>query len=275
MNHDLAMVLLGGLAFAVPHVALGFPPLRPWLVGRLGTQGFQAVFVGLAILGLGLFAAMLAIHGGGGGPGPGAGLGPGARGFCIGIATGGLLLALAALWAYPRNPAALGRVAPGEPRGVEKITRHGFFVGFGAFCLAHVLLADSGAQAVAFALLAGVSMVGAVFQDRKLRDRYGAAWQAYQRRTAIVPFLAVLQRRTQLVADDRLPATFARAALGVLAVAALHPLWTRWHGAAFVGVLAAGGAVLTAQRIKASRGARRLAPAPPAPSAPAGDPPGP
>lgn len=275
MNHDLGMVLLGGLAFAVPHVALGFPPLRPWLVGRLGAQGFQALFVGFAMLGLGLFAAMLAIHGGGGGPGPGAGLGPAARMACIGVAAGGLLLALAALQAYPRNPAALDRVVPGEPRGVEKITRHGFFVGFGAFCSAHVLLAASGAQAVAFALLAAVSMIGALFQDRKLRDRYGAAWQDYRRRTAIVPFLAVLQGRTRLVPGDRLATAFARAAVGVLAVAALHPLWTRWHGAAFVGVLAAGGALLTAQRVVASVKARRLAPAPPAPSAPAGDPPGP
>lgn len=254
MNHDLGMVLLGGLAFAVPHVALGFPPLRPWLASRLGEQRFTGVFPLVAAVGLGVFAAALAIHGGDGAPGPGIGLGAPVRGTCAAIGVAGLLLAMAALAAYPRSPAALFRQGVHPPRGVEKISRHGFFVGFGVFCTTHALLAPTLALAVAFGVLGAVCATGAVFQDIKLRRRHGAAWDDYRRQTSVVPGLALLQARTRIDAGDRMWRALARAAAGTALLVVLHPVWVLGHGATFVGALALGGVVLSIRRFRRDRG---------------------
>lgn len=261
MDDATTRVLLGGLAFAAPHLLLGFPPLRPWLASRLGEQRFAAVFALVAAVGLGVFAATLAIHGGDGAPGPGVGFGTPVRVACAAIGVAGLVLAMAALGAYPRSPAALFRQGVNPPRGVEKISRHGFFVGFGVFCATHVLLAPTMAQATAFGVLAAVCAIGAVFQDAKLRRRHGAAWEGYRRQTSVVPGLALLRARTRVDAGDRMWHALARAAAGTLLLAVLHPLWAMGHGATFVAALAVGGVVISVRRFLRSRNRMTGAPA--------------
>ena len=263
MDAATTSVLLGGLAFAAPHLLLGFPPLRPWLASRLGKERFAAVFALVAAVGLGVFAATLAIHGGDGAPGPGIGFSTPVRGTCAAIGVAGLVLAMAALGAYPRSPAALFRHGVNPPRGVEKISRHGFFVGFGVFCATHVLLAPTMALAVAFGVLAAVCAIGAVFQDAKLRRRHGVAWEGYRRQTSVVPGLALLQARTRIDPGDRMWRALARAAAGTALLVVLHPVWVLGHGATFVGALALGGVLLSIRRFRRARGPGRPA-SPPA-----------
>lgn len=263
MDDATTGVLVGGLAFAAPHLLLGFPPLRPWLASRLGEERFTAVFALVAAVGLGVFAAALVIHGGDGAPGPGIGFGAPVRGACAAIGVAGLLLAVAALAAYPRSPAALFRQGVHPPRGVEKISRHGFFVGFGLFCATHALLAPTMALAAAFGVLGAVCGIGAVFQDNKLRRRHGVAWDDYRRQTSVVPMLAVLQARTRFDAGDRMWRVLARAVAGTALLVVLHPVWVLGHGATFVGALALGGVLLSIRRFRRARGLARPA-SPPA-----------
>ncbi len=273
-------VLLAGLAFAVPHVLLGFPPLRPRLAAMLGEQRFVAVFALLAAIGLAALALALARSGGGGAV-PWGALPAAARGVLVLLAVAGLALAFAALRAYPRTPSALFRSRLSPPRGIEKVSRHGFFVGFGAFAFAHALLAREAAPALAFGILGAVCATGALFQDRKLRARHGEAWLDYARQTSVLPGLALAQGRTRLRADDRLAAALVRAAVATAVVAALHPLWALADGAAFVALLALGGLAVSIRRFRgaadagASINRRPPGPPAPAPSAPAAGPPGP
>ena len=55
-----------------------------------------------------------------------------------------------------------------EPRGLERVTRHPFFVGVALLGAAHALLAPRLVGAVAMGSLALLAGVGAWFQDRKL-----------------------------------------------------------------------------------------------------------
>lgn len=247
MNEHLLWVLLAGLAFAGPHLLFGFPPLRPRLAAALGEQRFVALFALIAAAGLALLAVTLA-RSDGAGPGLGALLPASARWVLLLLGVAGLVLAFAALRAYPRSPAALFRHRVAAPRGIEKVSRHGFFVGFGTFAFAHALLAREAAPGVAFGMLAAVSAIGALFQDRKLRTRHGAAWVDYLRQSSVLPGLALVQGRTRLGPEDRIGAELLRACVATGLIAALHPLWTLAHGAPFIALLAAGGAGISIRR---------------------------
>ncbi|MFO0043036.1 MAG: NnrU family protein [Pseudomonadota bacterium] len=280
MDAGAGWVVLAGLAFAVPHVLLGFSPVRPRLAAALGEQGFVALFALVAAIGLAVLALALARSGGGGAV-PWGALPAVARGALVLLAVVGLVLAFAALRAYPRSPSALFRSRVSAPRGIEKISRHGFFVGFGAFAFAHTLLAREVAPALAFGVLGAVCAIGALFQDRKLRARHGEAWLEYARQTSVLPGFALLQGRTRLQPDDGLGAALARAAVATAVVAALHALWAFGSGAGFVALLGLGGLAVSIRRFRGAAGggpsiSRRPSPQPgPAPSAPADDPPGP
>lgn len=252
MDTDALRVLLAGLAFAGPHLLLGFPPLRPRLAAALGEQRFVALFALVAAAGLALLAVALAASDGGG-AGPGARLPATVRGVLLAPGIAGLILAFAALRAYPRHPAALFRAGLMPPRGIEKVSRHGFFVGFGTFAGVHALLAHEAAPAIAFGVLATVCAIGALAQDRKLHARYGEGWHDYARQTSVLPGLALMQGRTRLLPGDRIGAAVIRAVVAVVVFAALHPLWALGHGAAFIAVLAAGGVVVSVRRLWIAR----------------------
>ena len=256
MDEHLLWVLLAGFAFAGPHLLLGFPPLRPRVAAALGEQRFVALFALVAAIGLASLALALACSGGAG-PGLGSRLPATARWALLLLGAAGLVLAFAALNAYPRSPAALFRHGVAAPRGIEKLTRHGFFVGFGTFASTHALFAREAAPGVAFAVLAAVCAVGALFQDRKLSKRHGSSWFDYQRQTSVLPGLALLQGRTRLGPEDRIGAALLRASVATALIAAMHPLWTLAHGAPFIAVLAAGGAGISIRRLGQTTGKAR------------------
>jgi uncharacterized membrane protein len=283
MSPDAWWVLATGSLFAGTHVLFGFPPLRHRLAARWGEARFVAAFAMLAAIGLAAMAFALATAGAAG-AGPGAGLAPWMRAALAALAFAGLVLALAALRSYPSSPSALFRQGARPPRGIEKLSRHGFFVGFGTFALAHALLAHAAAPAIAFATFAGLSAIGALFQDRKLRQRHGEGYAAYMAQTSVLPGLALLRGRVRVQPEDRLGATLGGAVAGAALLGALHPVLAMAHGAPFVALLAAGGVYLSLRRWWSAR--RRLgagmpvvtpeaATAGPAPSAPAAAPPGP
>jgi uncharacterized membrane protein len=86
-----------------------------------------------------------------------------------------------------------------EPRGLERVTRHPFFVGAVLLGSAHALLAPHLVGAVAMGSLALFAAIGAWFQDRKLLALRGQSYADYLAATSSIPFAAIAAGRQRLV----------------------------------------------------------------------------
>ncbi len=247
-------VFCAWLLFAGSHVLFGFPPLRNRLALRLGEQRFVAVFSAVAAVSLAILAVVVWRFGGEGPVGPGQFMGPAARVALATLAILGLLLAVAALPAYPRSPMALLRTGFQPPTGIARVSRHGFFVGMTLFASAHALLVPTLAQSLYLLGFAVLALIGAIAQDRKLLLRYGAAYADYMAVTSVLPLVAIVRGHQRLSRDDRLPQALLRAGAIVLVVLLTHPLWAVFNGAAFAGAMALGGVYLSMKRWRSARG---------------------
>lgn len=230
--------------FAGLHLALGLPPLRPRLIARLGEPRFVAVFSGLAGLSLLLLAAAV-YRAGALGPSMPA-LAAELRAVLGALALLGWLCAMASFDGYTRSPMAVLRTRYGPPAGFQVITRHGFFVGFAIYAGAHALLVPTVAQAVYFGGFALLSLIGVVWQDRKLLHRHGPAYAEYMASTSILPFAAVLRGRQRLSTPSWVQC--ARPMALTLLPVVLHPWLSMANGAWLAGLLGVGGIALAARR---------------------------
>ena len=98
-----------------------------------------------------------------------------------------------------------------------RITRHPFLIGVALWSGVHLIGNGDVASLLFFASLAVVSVAGTVSIDAKRRRALGdAAWDAFARRTSIVPFAAILSRRNTLSMREM---TWWRPAAGVAAYA--------------------------------------------------------
>jgi len=251
------VVLCAWLVFGGTHLLLGLPPRRDHLARRFGEQAFVAMFSAVAALALALLAAAVAMFGGEGPAGPALGRPPLARALLAALAFLGLTLAITGLLNYFRSPMALFRTKLHPPAGIERITRHAFFMGLTLFAAAHALLASTLAICIYFAGFAVLATAGALLQDRKLLARHGAAYASYMATTSVVPFAALMQRRQSVTSEDRVLRRFALSGALALLLLAAHPLWSAFHGAPFAGVMAAGGIYAAARRWRHSKSADR------------------
>ncbi|OSX81179.1 hypothetical protein BU14_0025s0060 [Porphyra umbilicalis] len=109
--------------------------------------------------------------------------------------------ALSFLLLYPAtfNLAEVAAVAkPGfriYEAGVMRITRHPQLWGQVLWCVAHGAWLGSSMVVVASAGLIAHHLFGAWHGDVRLRERYGAEWDAYARRTSLLPFVALADGR--------------------------------------------------------------------------------
>src|SRR5262249_26539568 len=125
------------------------------------------------------------------------------RAVLIGVVALGVVLAIAGIVPYPSSSYALFRTTSNaEPRGLERITRHPFFVGTALIGAGHALLATHATGTVSFAGRACLSVAGAWHQDRKLVTARGASHETFLARTSTVPFLAILLGRQRLVVRE-------------------------------------------------------------------------
>ena len=89
------------------------------------------------------------------------------------------------------------------PRGIVRVTRHPFLMGVALWAAVHLVGNGDLASLLFFAALAVVSLAGAVSIDAKRRRVLGAAaWQAFARRTSVVPFAAIWQGRQSFSAQE-------------------------------------------------------------------------
>jgi uncharacterized membrane protein len=252
-------VLLLWLLFGGTHVGLGAARVRAALVRRLGEGGFIALFSAVSAVSFAALVAYYATHRFEGAAGPGLAAVPAVRWTLLVLIGAGFVLMGPALAVYPRLPMALFGQPIRTPYGIERVTRHPFFMGVTLFGLGHMLLATHLAGTVFFAGFAALSIAGARAQDRKLAARRGEAYSAYLGATSLVPFGAVLAGRQRVVLRE-LPLVALAMGLGLaLFLRAVHGSILSHGGAWFIGIVLAGAALAA---LSAWRRKRRLARAP-------------
>ena len=146
---------------------------------------------------------------------------------------------------YPGSAyAVLGHDRHPAARGFERVTRHPFFAGLALFSVAHSLLATRLVGSVFLAGYAFVAIIGSWHQDRKLRAKLGAPFEAYLRETSAVPFAAILSGRQKLVWRELSPGAVPAGIAVTVGLRAIHDGIFAWGGMAFVAVVVAFAGVL-------------------------------
>lgn len=248
MEACLAVIGLWGL-FGGTHVALAAAPLRPALVRCLGESGFNALFCGVAAVSFTLLITYYVGHRFDGPPGPGLGRFAPARWLAVLAIGAGFVCAAGGLAGYVRSPMALFSAGSdtAEPRGFERITRHGFFAGVVLLAAGHLLLATR-LVGVLFCLgLALLPILGARHQDAKLRARLGESYTRYLAATSAVPFAAVWQRRQRVVWSELPWLWLVGGVLACAIVRQLHGALLAQDGIWIVMAVLAGAALATFQ----------------------------
>jgi uncharacterized membrane protein len=230
------------LVFGGTHVGLATRAVRTRLVAGLGENGFIALY---SVIATGSFVALVgtyAVLRDAGAPGVAA---TGwVRAVLIALVAAGVTLAVAGVVPYPGSSYALFQTTSAlEPRGLERITRHPFFMGTALLGAGHALLATRLVGTVFFTGLVLLSVAGAWHQDRKLVATRGTSHSTFLTRTSMVPFVAILLGRQRLVARE-LP--LGALVLGGAAAWGLRDVHASIfaHGGAYVIIAVVGGALL-------------------------------
>src|SRR5438093_1132358 len=167
MEPALAVALLW-LVFGGLHVGLATRRVRAALVARLGEVGFRTLYSVVAAAFFTLLVRYYAAHRLEGSAGLALGDVTAVRWALMAVIVFGFVLAIASLVGYPASPMALFAKTVRPPHGLERITRHPFFMGTALAALAHVPLATRLVGAMFQAGLAALAIAGSLHQDRKL-----------------------------------------------------------------------------------------------------------
>jgi len=262
MDPVLRVALCFGL-FAATHIGLGSPRVRGALVARLGRWGFTGLFVLVAWLTFGIAISSYAAHAGEGPAGLALGATASARVALIAVIAIGMMLLMGAFAGYARSPFATGGEKVREPRGLERVTRHPFFIGVALLGAAHALLAPRLVGAVAMGSLALFAGVGAGFQDRKLLALRGQGYRDYLAATSTLPFAAILAGRQRLVWGELPYATLLLGLALAWGLRAVHAHLFDHGGAYVIAVMILGPLlILHSEWRRDQRASRPVAPRP-------------
>lgn len=253
--------------FAGTHIGLATRPVRTFLVSRLGQLGFSFVFSAIAAVTFPLFINYYANVRFDGAAGLDLARFVLFRYAAIGAIMGGIVLMSASLWSFPASAMALVDPRPLAPRGMERITRHPFFVGVALLGITHALLATRLVGMVAFGGFAILAIAGAMHQDRKLLAELGSPYRDYLAATSLVPFAAIARGRQRIVWGEM---PLFGLVVGVALAFALRSVHASimGHGGAWVIGVVLGGAALAmiqtlAHRRRSAMRVEQLAPSAP------------
>ncbi len=184
---DLGLLILAVSLFVGGHELLSHP-LRAPLVARLGEKGFALLYTVVAFAALG-WATLLWRRI----PADRLWLAPDWFGWLSVL----LMLFAAILFVgsvTAPNPALMGMRAGGNPRGVQRITRHPMMWSFAIWAVVHIIVSADSRTIVLAAGIMTLALFGAAMQDGKKRAAlpgYGEHMAA----TGFVPFGAQLRGR--------------------------------------------------------------------------------
>lgn len=219
-SHFIIFGMLFG--FAIAHS--GLAALRPWAEKRIGARPYRILF---ALVSLNIAVPMIIyfynhrydglqlwqVQGV-------AGIQPLVWG----------LSAISFLFLYPATFNLLEIAAIQKPEvhlyesGIIRITRHPQMVGQVIWCIAHTLWLGT-----TFTLVTSIGLVlhhlfGVWHGDRRLRARYGEAFEKVRARTSIMPFRAILQGRQTFEWREFLRPAYAGVAGFVFLLWWAHPI---------------------------------------------------
>ena len=243
MQPAIVVALLSILFFAT-HIGLATSRIRSALVARMGEGGFVNLY---SLVASALFIALFVYYAAHRYDVPG-GLALGrveaVRWVLIGTITAGFMLLAGSLVTYPESPYGVLGHTFREPRGLERITRHGFFMGTFLLTASHTLLAAHLTGTIVFGSLALLSVIGARHQDFKLLSRGGEAHAQFLATTSMIPFGAIISGR-QHIDWKELPIRAMLIGLGVAFVLrAIHQRIFAYGGLLAVAVVIGGAAIL-------------------------------
>ena len=207
----MVSLLLAGLLFVAVHIGVAGTTLRDRVVATIGERGYMIAF-SLASLG-GIVWLVVAYTGADyvatwGQP----------NGWKL-VADVLMLPAfmLVVIGLATPNPTAVaqGGLAAQPPRGIVRVTRHPFLIGVGLWATLHLVANGDLASLLFFGAILVVCLAGPASIDAKRRRALGpATWDAFARRTSVVPFGAIAAGRNTLDAGE---IGWWRIGLGVLA----------------------------------------------------------
>ncbi len=197
-------------AFFATHAIPVRPPVRPWLVARLGSGGFGAAYSALSL-------AVLAWLIGAAGRAPHVPLWDWAPWQNHVVLTVMLPVCVILALAIARpNPFSFGgahndRFDPARP-GIVQLTRHPLLLALTLWAGAHLLANGDLAHVMLFGTFAGFALLGRSLIDRRKRREMGDDWQRLLAAVAAAP------RLSRLGAGDTVARLLAGSTLYVLLI---------------------------------------------------------
>jgi uncharacterized membrane protein len=184
MDESHVALIAAGIAFVGSHFALSHP-LRAALVGKLGPNGFMAVYSIVALgclywMGQAFKAA------------PPSGLGSSGAVGWIAASILTLVAMMLLFGSFRSNPAlpspdaekaATSRAAT----GVFAVTRHPMMWSFALWALSHIALWWSWRTNIVALTILILALLGAHLQDRKKESLMGEAWKSWEAKTSYWP----------------------------------------------------------------------------------------
>lgn len=213
---------LAVLAFVVLHWILSSQPVRTPILAKIGPGGFNGLYS--AIIG-GAFVWMVLAY-------PSAGYVPlwaaPAWGAWVTLLAMPVAVYLLVAGFTTKSPTAAGQASaledPDAAKGILRVTRHPALSGFTLWGLAHLVSNGDLRSVLLFGGFVALSVVGMLHIDHRRRRAHGEAWDAFARRTSIVPFAAILAGRQRLVLRE-IGVVRPLAALGVVGALLLAHEW--------------------------------------------------
>ncbi len=251
----VASVLAAWALFAATHIGMAAHPIRTVLVIRFGTRTFQGLFSVVAAVTFSILSYVYSIHRSSGPTGLALGSSPALRWLLMTVSVVGIVCVVCSLFDYPGSAYALSKAGKKtQPWGFERITRHGFAVGLALVGVAHALLATRLTGTVFFSALALFGLLGSIHQDNKLRTANPVSHQEFLNKSSLLPFVAILTGRNQLVLSELRPVVIGLGLLAAFALRQAHPSIFA-NGGIYVAGGVIGGAILAT--LQEARRARR------------------
>lgn len=220
----MAVLIVASLGFIAIHVFISSTPLRAKLVEQLGLIAYLAGFSVISAIAIGgmiwgyMAAEQIELW-----------QLPGALWIAAVIAIP-LGLWLVALGVGTPNPTTVGQEAVIQSempaRGIVRVTRHPFMVGFAVWALGHMLVNGDVASQIFFGMFFAQAATGPWLIDRKKAVAFAERWPAFAAVTSTIPFAAILAGRNQFRADE---IGWLRLLISLLAVG----LFVYFHGSLF------------------------------------------
>jgi uncharacterized membrane protein len=189
----LGTLTLAALLWVGVHVGIAGTRLRGAIVARIGEGRFRGAFVVLSFAAIGFLAMSFNAA-----PTTPLWSAPPSLRWLLALAMLPAFVLFVASLAAP-NPTAVGgeraAAASGEPRGIQRITRHPMLWSFAIWAAVHVLGNGNVASLLFFGAFLVTALVGMPSIDAKLSGRDPAAWARLAAATSILPFGAIAAGR--------------------------------------------------------------------------------